>query len=473
MCCHHQAVGAELTSVSWGECGHPRGDDKGDTLLMTSSLPSLQSLDISDNNISKAGLDLRPLTHLDQLSLGPRSQVSLTPELLETVSETLTSLILTGALELRTVKTGTFKHLRNLRNISITDNPLLSIIEPKIIEAGGPYLSLDLSRNSLKVLAPASVPWAQVRRLDLSGNPLLCDCRLAWLAQSLRHVPDHDAACYSPSHVSGTQLSDLTELSTCHSLETWHVAVIITCASSLFLLLLGILILFRCRNRPKTAGVRDIAPPSYLLRPYGTGDSGDTSVYWDYRANLMDTEMDNKMCPNMDTDCDNNTGMIDKKMAGPYSSSGLYGTLYRPGTVTRADSLRFGTMKAATKPYYDPEYMPGPAHQHQLPGVYATLLPHTHTASKTLAKQKPATTNKFWKVLSSTAGGRKSGSSVPESVYTLDPRVTGAGVTGPGNIYTGNPGSMFPDPGSSVQMLTYSQPDIVYFDLLRGVGAPN
>ena len=127
--------------------------------------------------------------------------------------------------------------------------------------------------------------------------------------------------------------------------------------------------------------------------------------------------------------------------------------------------MRLGTMKTAvTRPYYDPEYMPGPAHQLQLPGVYATLLPQARSKTLRPEQQKPAG-SKFWKVLSSSAGGRKAGTE--ESVYTVDTR----GMAG--NIYTGNPGSRFPDPESSVQMLTYSQPDIVYFDLLRGVAAQN
>ena len=107
--------------------------------------------------------------------------------------------------------------------------------------------------------------------------------------------------------------------------------------------------------------------------------------------------------------------------------------------------------------------------------MYATLLPQAR--SKTLSAQPQQKPNKFWKVLSSSstvkAGTTEenvytgvqervyTGECVQESVYTVDR----------GNIYTGNPGSRFPDPESSVQMLTYSQPDIVYFDLLRGVGA--
>ena len=418
--------------------------------MMTSSLPSLKSLDISDNNISEAGLDLRPLPQLTWLSLGQRSLTSLTSRLLDRVSVTLTSLRLTGALELASIRTGALGRLVNLVNITITDNPSLSVIEPGILgsDNSNDDLNIDLSRNSLQTLDPALLPWTQVKRLQLSGNPLQCDCRLAWLAEALRHVPQHNATCHSPSHVSGQQLSELTELSTCHSLETWHVALLVSLASSLLLLMLGLMLLVRCRNRPKTAGVRDLAPPSYLLRAYGTGDSGDTSVYWDYRA--MDTEISNKT---MDTG----------DMKGPYTNTGLYGTLARPRV--QVDSARLGTMQTAvTRPYYDPEYMPGPAHQLQLPGVYATLLPQAR--SKTLTpqqQQKPG--NKFWKVLSSSTGGRKSES--PESVYTLDSR----GMSG--NIYTGNPGSRFPDPESSVQMLTYSQPDIVYFDLLRGMGAQN
>ena len=438
-----------MVSVGWGEC-----EDDGAKVMMASSLPSLRSLDISDNNISEAGLDLRSLPQLTRLSLGQRSLTSLTSSLLDRVSVTLASLELTGALELTSIRTASLGRLVNLVNITITDNPSLSVIEPGILGSGGTNdLNLDLSRNSLQRLDPASLPWTRVKTLQLSGNPLQCDCRLAWLSEALSITPQHNATCRSPSHVSGAQLSELTELSTCHSLETWHVALLVTLASSLLLLMLGLTLLVRCRNRPKTAGVRDLAPPSYLLRAYGTGDSGDTSVYWDYRA--MDTEISNKEAHTGD-------------MKGPYTNTGLYGTLHRPGTVARAqvDSARLGTMQTMQRPYYDPEYMPGPAHQLQLPGVYATLLPQarskTLTAHQPQQQQKPG--NKFWKVLSST-GGRKSES--PESVYTLDSR----GMSG--NIYTGNPGSRFPDPESSVQMLTYSQPDIVYFDLLRGVGAQN
>ena len=403
--------------MGWGECE----DDS--MMMVTPSLVSLRSLDISDNNITETGLDLTPLPQLTRLSLGQRSLASVTSSLLARVSFTLTSLELTGARELTSIRTGALGRFVRLVNITITDNPSLAIIEPRILGPGGSDgLNIDLARNSLESLDPASLPWARVSRLQLSGNPLRCDCDLAWLAESLRHVPQHNATCLTPGHVSGAQLSELAELSTCHSLDTWHVALLITCTCSLLLILLSLLLLVRCRNRPKTAGVSDLTPPSYLLRAYGTGDSGDTSVYWDYRA--MEPEV------------------TDKAMG---SGDMMYGT------------RGHGTMKTAvTRPYYDPEYMPGPAHQLQLPGVYATLVPQAR--NKTLSaqtQQKPG--NKFWKVLnsSSTVKGTSEG-----NVYTVDR----------GNIYTGNPGSRFPDPESSVQMLTYSQPDIVYFDLLRGVG---
>ena len=59
--CYSQVVGAELVSVGWGECG-----DDGEKVMMASSLPSLRSLDISDNNISEAGLDLCIIFGLDK-----------------------------------------------------------------------------------------------------------------------------------------------------------------------------------------------------------------------------------------------------------------------------------------------------------------------------------------------------------------------------------------------------------------------
>ena len=120
---------------------------------------------------------------------------------------------------------------------------------------------------------------------------------------------------------------------------------------------------------------------------------------------------------------------------------------------------------APAKPYYDPEYMLDP---HQIPGLYSTLArprpapgPALPPLNKPRTKAKPP--GKLWRALASSPS-LKQPSLELEGVYSLDPVQ--------GNIYTAHPG---PGPGSSLPLLSYSHspPDIVYFDLLRGVGAQN
>ena len=74
---------------------------------------------------------------------------------------------------------------------------------------------LDLSDNNLISLSPAIITWlARNSTFLLSGNPWLCDCRLAWMADAMQtgfvHVPDRSAAtCKRPFHKIGRKVRTL------------------------------------------------------------------------------------------------------------------------------------------------------------------------------------------------------------------------------------------------------------------------
>lgn len=447
----------------WGDC------------INHSPLLSVTSMDISDNTVSMSDLDLTNLPLLSHIRLCQRTLTKLTPNDLLMLPMTISHMQLSNCPNLLAIQSSTFDRFPHLTNITISNNPQLVSLGPSLIQSTQKKLSVDLSNNGLSWLDPKTLPWSQVLSLDLSNNPLHCDCSLSWLADILVNMPHHQAICQTPSHITGTNITQYTALQECNTIESWHISVIITTSIIIILAaLFGILVLYQCR-RPKAScdRVQDMAPASYMVRSFNEGTDGAdpcnqlTTVYWDWSSTYQPP-------PEIPQSQESENKFKSECMMKSTPSKLKYGTLvskdpYRPTRSYGPETLRYCTVKPASKPYYDPEYMLGPDYQYplqQLP-VYSTIINPQN--SKTLHKQKVVSGNKFWKVLSTRkykADHDQDSSS--GTVYTLDSVATQD--LDSGNIYSGNPSSNFSDPASSVQMLTYNQPDIVYFDLLKGCG---
>ena len=83
-----------------------------------------------------------------------------------------------------------------------------------------------------------------VQVLDLSQNPLHCDCHLSWLTQ-LSVTQVISATCYSPRNVAGTRVSEMvTSHMTCSILNPAQISMLSVCLV-IISLMLGI-ISFAC-----------------------------------------------------------------------------------------------------------------------------------------------------------------------------------------------------------------------------------
>ena len=142
-------------------------------------------------------------------------------------SRGLSSLTLSSMEHLETLAPGSLASLERLRSLTITGNPGLRSIPQGLLTSARHQLSVNLSSNGLIWLDPASLPWPRVTDLDLSSNPLHCDCRLTWLTE-LTGPEVTGAECAGPGKMTGLTLAadSPTQLMTCSLLGPSHLSLL-------------------------------------------------------------------------------------------------------------------------------------------------------------------------------------------------------------------------------------------------------
>ena len=177
-----------------------------------SGLKSLRVLDLSANR-----LEIFPTTQLQVL------------ERLQNLSLGRNSFTMIGDTA--------FLGLNKLRVLDLSDSPNLSSVSQLAFHANTRLFSLNLSGcrkinlagkcfvslPELKSLHLSDLGWSYVAKdlahwdninlLDLSYNPLVCDCQMRWLSKVLTNKSR--AVCHHPDELAGRQVKDL------HPSELW------------------------------------------------------------------------------------------------------------------------------------------------------------------------------------------------------------------------------------------------------------
>lgn len=113
----------------------------------------------------------------------------------------------------------------------------------------GEVVSLILRRNQVEVLRRSDFPWKMPKKptLTLDENPLMCDCRMAWLVRRDREVQINNyPTCEGPPWLRGKRLHDLTPIDlvpwksdcepgckcTCHEDSFGERAISVNCSSA-------------------------------------------------------------------------------------------------------------------------------------------------------------------------------------------------------------------------------------------------
>ncbi|XP_073838085.1 uncharacterized protein [Musca autumnalis] len=177
-------------------------------------LESLRILDLSDNRLTRVPTNsLSQLDRLEELFLGQNDFEAILEGAFVGLKQ-LRRLEITGALFLKRIMTGAFVSNTNLEYLNLASNKMLNEIQEGAL-SGLPHLKyVNLKANGLTTLAEGLSPWQDLSTLDLSENPIACDCRVMWLRNVLvskNNTGDNvsEVLCEFPESLRGKELTNL------------------------------------------------------------------------------------------------------------------------------------------------------------------------------------------------------------------------------------------------------------------------
>ena len=209
-----------LTSLAWRTTDSDCPEDTD-----PATLPLLTTLDISNNYLDLAELELREtLPSLLSIKLGQLNLSSVGQQETAGLPQSLAEIHISNVPALEDFQPGALTQFRELELVVVTGNPALSSLPPSLLSSPLRSLTLNLSSNGLTWLHPSSLPWTEVALLDLSNNPLHCDCELTWLTQ-LQDL--EGAVCASPPALANTNISSIDMINmSCSLLRPAQISVL-------------------------------------------------------------------------------------------------------------------------------------------------------------------------------------------------------------------------------------------------------
>ncbi|KAG5885536.1 hypothetical protein JTB14_027391 [Gonioctena quinquepunctata] len=218
-------------------------------------LTGLRSLNLADNRLEQIPTtQLGHLTRLEDLIIGQNEFTCLGKGSFKGLSN-LRKIDITGANNLEHIEKGAFSDNLNLETIVLVSNKRLESLEDGAL-VGLPNLRhLVLRENSFRTLSESVTSWNEIRALELTDNPINCDCQLLWLINSINSKNLTNVQCSTPLRLRDRSLRTLSadELG-CSFRDTRQQAIIITfCVSATIVLGLLGLFLFRYRQRVREA----------------------------------------------------------------------------------------------------------------------------------------------------------------------------------------------------------------------------
>lgn len=170
---------------------------------------SLRQLDLSDNHLQRIPtVHMSELVRLEELSLG-QNDFQIVPEGAFVGLKNLRRLEISGSTHLKKIQAGAFATNTNLESIVITSNKMLNELQEGAL-SGLPHLKhVILRENALTTLDEGLFPWNELHTIDLSDNPLLCDCRILWLRNLLvlkNSSQENAIYCHAPERLHSEPL---------------------------------------------------------------------------------------------------------------------------------------------------------------------------------------------------------------------------------------------------------------------------
>ncbi|XP_050439460.1 insulin-like growth factor-binding protein complex acid labile subunit [Adelges cooleyi] len=174
------------------------------------SLTALRRLVLTDNRLSAIPTrQLSELNRLEELSIGQNDFTTLEPNAFKGLSN-LRTLDISGAAQLSIIKKGVFTENLNLETINFSSNKQLSTVESGAL-IGLPNLkNLIMRNNAFTSFSESMVTWQELQQIDLTENPVVCECSVLWLKELLVRRNTSLMVCSGPVPLKGKSLNSLS-----------------------------------------------------------------------------------------------------------------------------------------------------------------------------------------------------------------------------------------------------------------------
>ena len=160
--------------------------DKKTSSSLFSGLTSLQALTLKGNtltNLYKYPSVFTPLTKLTFLDMNDTHITILKQGIFSPLVSLETLMLRWNGISV--IAGDTFLHLHNLQGLFLQYNRIESI--DKDLFKGTPNLrNISLYKNQILTILPHTVIPKQIKQLDITENPLICDCQLSWFRNWLQ-----------------------------------------------------------------------------------------------------------------------------------------------------------------------------------------------------------------------------------------------------------------------------------------------
>lgn len=218
-------------------------------------LNGLRNLNLADNRLQQIPtVQLGYLSRLEELTIGQNEFTVLQKGSFKGLTN-LRKLDITGAKNLKYIEKGVFSENLNLETIVLVSNKKLENLEEGAL-VGLPNLRhLVLRENAFKSLPESVVSWNELRALELTDNPINCDCQLLWLLNLANQKNLTNVQCASPVQLRDRPLRTLTsdDLGCSFGDPRQQVIIVTFCVSATILLAVLGLFLFRYRLKVRDA----------------------------------------------------------------------------------------------------------------------------------------------------------------------------------------------------------------------------
>lgn len=148
----------------------------------TSQYLTLTSLILTNNSLTTFPSAVNGLNGLQYLMLESNNIVAIPADAM-TELPALKVLFMTDNPEFKEIQPGAFRFLTSLRSAILNNNKGLTSLPDKLFKNQKLLHVLFMANCSIETFQENLVDWKSVKSVNLSHNPLLCDCRMTWMSK--------------------------------------------------------------------------------------------------------------------------------------------------------------------------------------------------------------------------------------------------------------------------------------------------